>query len=145
MIARSRTRCPCCPAKVRQVVAAPDTSHLRPPCTQLLNNNRISLSVSLRFIDARCNGINRVDTGNDFDFFLLSLPRVLSELNECYRIALGLTMIWTESSRLFEIQMRLAERRRRRYAWRWRRCVRRACRSSSSRHSPWTAAVRVSW
>lgn len=43
------------------------------------------------------------------------------------------------------LQMRRAERRRRRSAWRWRKCARRACRSSSSKRSRWTAAVRASW
>lgn len=47
MIAHSRTRCPCCLAKVRQVVAVQDTNHLRPPCTQSRNSNRINLPVRI--------------------------------------------------------------------------------------------------
>lgn len=41
--------------------------------------------------------------------------------------------------------MQRAERRPRRSAWHWRRCARRACRSSSSKRLRWTAAVKASW
>jgi len=41
--------------------------------------------------------------------------------------------------------MRQAEQRQRKSAWRWKRCARRAYRSSSSKRLRWTAAVKASW
>ena len=47
MTAPFRTQCRCYQAKVLRAVVAQDTSHLRPPCTQPLNSNRISSLVSI--------------------------------------------------------------------------------------------------